>query len=134
MSTEEMQKLAQQKLAEASRLVHEAAQLAKKGQFLLEFNEGGVFVPSIIDDEEALRPRALEILKSEGKSNGGEWVKKEGAQFGEWVPNPTTPFEELTEEQVEEELEGIIQSMRDEVPYMAMEYGSRDTWWQPSNC
>ncbi len=131
---EDLEKQAQAKLVEAARLVREAGDMAREGQFYIQFDEGGVFVPAIYDDEEAMRPLALEILKTEGKSNGGNWREKDEKRFGEWVANPATPFSELTEQQVEEEIEGIIEGLRDEIPYMAMEYGSRDRWWQPSNC
>ena len=139
---EDLKKQAQEKLVQARTLIYEAGQLAKEGQFYLYFGEIGEFVPSSIDDREALRAEALELLKSKGRDNGGRYVRSETEKYGdgspamEWIPNPPTPYSDLSEEEVEEQLEQLIEGLLDgnEVSYDAREYATRDTWWAPSRC
>lgn len=139
---EELEKQAQEKLSQAWRLIGEAGELAKQGQFYLSFGEVGEFIPSSFGDREKLREQALEELKRDGRNNGGKWVDSptekypDGSPQRDYVPNPTTPFEELTEEEVEEEIEGLIDSLIDGsgVSYEGREYGGRDQWWHPSRC
>lgn len=138
---EDLEKQAQEKLTQAWALIREAGALAKEGQFHLHFGEVGDFIPSLIDDRDKLRERALEILKKNGKSEGGHWEDFEekypsGLPKSVWVPNPSIPFDDLTPEQVEEEIEQVIDEIIDDmgIPYEAREYGERDTWWAPSRC
>lgn len=139
---EELEKKAQEKLSEAWRLIREAGDLAKQGQFYLNFGEVGEFIPSSFDNRENLREQALAELKRDGRNNDGKWVKSltekypDGSPKSDWIPNPTTPFDELTEEEVEEELEAIIDGIIDAsgASSEGREYGARDTWWAPSRC
>ncbi len=140
--SEDLKRQAQEKLVAAWDLIKEAGALAKKGQFYLHFGEVGEFVPSSFGDRDALRAEALETLKREGRDNGGKWVSSptekypNGQPKQSYVSNPSTPYDELSEEEVEDEVERIIDSIIDngEISSDAREYAERDQWWHPSRC
>jgi len=138
--SEELQKQAQAKLSEARRLINEAGELAKEGQFALHFGETGDFVPRAYFDRELLRPRATALLESRGRQNHALRIEDPTIEWGyryEEVPN--TPWAELDESErasaIEEEIDGLREEMN--VPYEFQEYGSAkqaDRWWAPSRC
>ena len=136
MDNEELQKQAQAKLVEARRLLDEAGELAKRGQFYLSFM-GSHFIPSSLADEESLRQRALSELQAEGRYNGCEYVYDD-PEFprGKSIERDPTPFSELNEDEIEEEVDALVESYIDNlgIPYEAREYGARDRWWKPSTC
>lgn len=137
MNKEELKKCAQEKLAAARAMIREAGALAKEGQFVLHFGEIGTFIPSSIDDREALRAQALEILKRDGMNNGYDVIMGDPEfPHGKYVDKPPTPFESLTKDEVENEVEKIADDLIDEtgIDREDLEYSDRDTWWHPSRC
>jgi hypothetical protein len=143
--SEELQKQAQEKLSEARRLIREAGELAKQGQFALHFGEIGDFIPRSAVDRGLLREKALGILKAEGKENGGSYVRSETEKWDDgsvksvFVANPPTPFDQLSEDEIECGIEHIVDGLIDEmnVPWEFREYGTADEadqWWHPSRC
>jgi len=143
---EELEKLAHEKLAQANRLIDEAGELAKEGQFPLHFGEIGDFIPRAAVDRELLRERAIENLKRDGRSNGHDKVLNEEKSKGspwpvyDYVARPVTPWDEITDEDereaaIDKEIEDIMDNM--DIPYEFREYGSvseADAWWHPSRC
>lgn len=135
MEIDKLKELAQQKLADARKLIDEAGELAKEGQFYLHFGEIGEFIPSSLDDDDKLREKALNILKEEGMSSGGNWVRDLNGTM-QWVDNPPIPYEMLSDQEIEDEIDCLVANLRDElgVSYEAQQYGERDQWWHPSRC
>jgi hypothetical protein len=138
--SEELEKQAQEKLAEARRLIREAGELAKQGQFALHFGAIGDFIPRSFVDRDLLRERAIETIKREGRYNGWEYANDPGQPDGR-VPAdlPRTPWDELSEDERESAIDDEIEALRDgmEVPYEFREYydvSDTDRWWHPSRC
>lgn len=139
--SDELQKQAQEKLSEAHRLIREAGELAKQGQFALHFGEIGDFIPRSFVDTELLRERAIENLKRDGRYNGIHRVVDDPSEpFGyHYEDDPRTPWDEIPEDEREDAVEAEIDAIRDEmeVPSEFREYcGIEDTdrWWHPSRC
>lgn len=138
---DDLQRQAQEKLAQAHRLIEEAGDLARQGQFYLHFGEIGEFVPSIIDDTKALREKALQILEARGRDNGSKLVRtgiiqSNGLEGQKWIKNPRTPISELSDDEVNDALDDIISKLREDsgISSEALEYADRDQWWAPSRC
>lgn len=127
----ELQKQAQEKLVEAERLIKEAGQLAKEGQFVLHVGEIGTFIPKRYKDPELYRDEAIEILKLEG----WEYYDRTGRTT---ITRPWSELEadpELLEEAVGDTIETLID--QSDVPSEYREYGpdeGPDKWWHPSRC
>lgn len=132
--SDELQKQAQEKLSEARRLIRDAGELAKQGQFALHFGEIGDFIPRSFVDPEILRERAIENLKREGRYNGRHRV---GYHYED---DPRTMWDDIPEDEREDAIEAEIDAIRDEmeVPSEFREYGYdmsvTDRWWHPSRC
>lgn len=140
-ASDELQKQAQEKLSEARRLIREAGELAKQGQFALHFGEIGDFVPRGFVDPDLLRDRAIENLKRDGRGNGSRLVKDDSSDpYGHYEDNPRTPWDEIPEDDREDAIDAEIEAIREEmdVPYEFREYGGdvgdTDRWWHPSRC
>lgn len=123
----ELQRQAQDKLSEASRLVREAGKLAKKGQFVLSFSDGGTFIPKRYKDPELYRDEALEELKTEG------WMYYDGSQ------RVTRQWDSLSDDEKERAIDDRIESIIDnlDVPWEYRDYDDgegHDGWWTPSTC
>ena len=139
--SEELEKQAHEKLAEAWKLIREAGELAKEGQFVLHFGEVGDFIPSKALDRETYTDRALAELIQNGRYNGEDRVDNgrrysDGSVQWDYVEKPTTPHSELSEDEIEAAVEAIIDGIIDnlDIPYESREYGARDRWWHPSRC
>lgn len=139
LNREELEKLAQGKLVEARRLIREAGDLAKEGQFYLSFGEIGEFIPKTIFDRTAYRVEAEAELKRDGRDNGHDKVPPTTEKpYGDWAERPRTPYAELTEEEretaIDDIIEGILENL--EVSWEFREYHSEgtDKWWHPSRC
>lgn len=139
---EELKRQAQGKLSEARRLIGDAGELAKEGQFALHFGEIGDFVPRSFVDGSLLRERALENLKREGRYNGSQRVVDDPtAVCGyHYEDLPRTPWDEVPEDEREDAIDAEVEALRDEmeVPSEFREYGGgvedADRWWAPSRC
>ena len=137
---EELKKSAQAKLVEARRLIDEAGELAKEGQFALHFGEIGDFIPRSFVDKSLFRARAIESLKENGRENDSIRVHDPSAFWGyrvEAVPN--TPFKEIPEHEMEEAIEETIERLQEQIdiPSEFREYcgvEEADQWWHPSRC
>jgi len=111
---EELQKQAQEKLAQASTLLEEAAKLAEEGAFTIDFYEGGTYWPQSMTNPESIREQALEMAESE-----------------------TDGWEDMTAEEREE----VVRDICDDPESYGIdtgspgEYAEPGCWWQPSrNC
>lgn len=144
MSKEDLQKEAQGKLADARRLIREAGELAKEGQFFLNFGEIGCFIPRSMLDKTKMREEArLEAMK-EGKTLRREevdWNAPLDANGERPIlkPRKFLPWEDLNEEEQEELVEEIFDEMWSDspIPYEFREYADEsdgDRWWHPSRC
>lgn len=139
--SEELKKQAQEKLVEARRLISEAGELAKQGQFALHFGEIGDFIPRSFVDPDLLRERAIETIKRDGRYNGQHRVVDDpSVAYGyHYEDDPRTPWDELSEDEREDAIDAEIESIRDEmdVPSEFREYcgvEDADQWWAPSRC
>jgi hypothetical protein len=138
--SEDLEKQAQAKLAEAMRLIDEAGELAKQGQFSLHFGEIGDFIPRAAVDGSLLREKAIENLKRDGRPNGSQRVEDPTVPHGyRYDDLPTTPWDELDEDEQESAIESEIEALQDQmdVPYEFREYcgvSEADQWWHPSRC
>lgn len=143
---EELEKLAHEKLAQANRLIDEAGELAKEGQFPLHFGEIGDFIPRSAVDRQMLRQQAIDNLERDGRPNGHDKVLNEEKTKGspwpvyDYVEKPSTPWAELDEDERETAIEHEIDSIIDgwDIPWEFREYGGgadeADCWWHPSRC
>jgi hypothetical protein len=119
---EELEKQAQEKLAQARQLIKEAGALAKEGQFVLHFGEIGTFIPRAAVDPSALREKAIEILKDEEESYGYK------------------PWDSMNDDEREDAIGEVTSELSSDlgVPYQFREYGydsgDADRWWHPSRC
>ena len=125
----EMEQLAPKKLVEAHRLIEEAGELAKEGEFFLNVGEIGCFLPKRVFDTELYREEAIEIIKNEGWDYYDSERKK----------SVSRTWDALTDDEKEEAIEDVAQNIIDnlDIPYEYREYGPRkgtDTWWSPSRC
>lgn len=127
----ELEKQAQEKLAQAQRLIDEAGQLAKQGQFVLHFGEIGTFIPKKYNDPAIYRDEAIELLKEEGwnqfDQSKGDYVKTTWAEL------------ENDPERMEEAISDVSDSLitNSNVPWEYREYDGGegvDAWWHPSRC
>ncbi len=123
---EELQKQAQQKLADARTLIKEAGVLAEAGGFVLHFGEIGSFYPTAAFDPEKYRAEAERLAHEEGRSvynrsTGGYNV---------------TPFDELNEDEKDDLIDGLIRELKaDEFGGSEdAEYAEAGRWWHPSRC
>lgn len=124
--SDDLEKQAQAKLSEARRLISEAGELAKQGQFSLHFGEIGDFIPRTAVDPDMLRERAIAELQ-------GETFEGLTGHLG------TVGWVDLTEDEREEQIENKIEELQDafDVPYEFREYyrvSDADDWWAPSRC
>lgn len=158
---EELEKQAQQKLADARKLINEAGDLAKKGQFFLHFGEIGDFIPKSLLNRESYREIATEEAKQQGRIDSYEkydhqrsadgtpipygsvareqWVKSENPSFFIVSPMQVTPWADLTEDEQDDLIEQLMDDRYEDngVPCDFREYcGAEDAdrWWHPSRC
>jgi hypothetical protein len=140
--SDELYKQAQEKLVEAHRLIREAGELAKQGQFSLHFGEIGDFIPRVLVDESLRREKAIENLKRDGRYNGHHKVVDDPsvAYAYHFEDNPRTPWDEIPEDEREDAIDAEMESIKEEadVPCEFWEYGGgsedADQWWHPSRC
>lgn len=144
MSKEDLQKEAQGKLADARRLIREAGELAKEGQFFLNFGEIGCFIPSSMLDKSKVREEAKKLAMEEGLTISYEeldWDSPLDADGNRLVIKPRVmkPWDELSEEEQEELVEQMFEDLWSDspIPYGFREYADEsdgDRWWHPSRC
>lgn len=140
---DELEKQAQAKLADAWRLIHEAGDLAKEGQFSLHFGEVGDFVPRSYTDPSLLRERAIEELRENGRPNDrirvAVPISSESPHGYRYDEVPNTSWDEMDECEREDAIEAEIDSIREnmDIPSELRKYGAdgvADEWWAPSRC
>lgn len=126
-NAEELKKQAQEKLAEARRLINEAGELAKQGQFHLHFGEIGDFYPKKLLDRESYR----EVAVKHARENGLERYNRSTGNYD------TTPFDQLDSGQQHNLVYELMEEfMLDETGLGVddAEYIKGDRWWHPSRC
>lgn len=145
MSKEKLEEQAQRLLAEAQELIDKAGNLAKEGGFILYFGETGHYLAKKAFGREQYRAEALAELQKGGRYNGYTYVPADPSKPGYYsgkrdsIAIPSTPFSELTVDEVEVSLEKLIDSFIDnlDIPSEYREYGDMDgtdSWWAPSRC
>lgn len=134
VNVESLQKRAQKKLVNASKLLKEAGTLAEKGGFVLRFNGGGQFTPKSFFETSYWEDAALEQLKRDGHTEYSYATHKD--QYGREVTDydksieTHETYESMSGKRQIEVLKGMAEDfMRDEVP----EYASPG-WWRASTC
>lgn len=138
--SEELKKQAQEKLAEARRLIREAGELAKQGQFALHFGEIGDFIPRSFVDTDLLRDKAIENIKREGRYNGyHRVVDPNNPTEYHYEDDPRTPWDEIPEDEREDAIDAEIEALRDEMEVPSefrecCDVSDADRWWHPSRC
>jgi hypothetical protein len=136
MSTEELQKEAQAKLAEARKLIKEAGQLAEKGSFTLHFGEIGSYYPKAMFDSSFFEAEATKIAQEEGLTIYGRSEYDYNArQYRKVTADVHKKWDELTEPERIKLVDQIARELRSEAfgGSEAAEYGSPG-WWHPSRC
>lgn len=124
--SDELKRKAQEKLAQAQRLLDEAGELAEQGGFTLRFHHGGDYVPKSACDRETYRQAATEMAMKDGRYDG---YSAGQARY--------TPWDKLDEDERSCLVDDTISDMMsEELPYQFREAGYEEGgfWWQPSNC
>lgn len=122
---DELKRQAQQKLADAWKLIREAGQLAEQGNFTLHFGEVGSYVPKSLLDKGVWREKARKELEKTGRE-----------QYNHSTHTyDVTPWDELSVDEQEALIDDYANDfMYDEIGYDRVNYDVGPGWWHPSRC